>query len=473
MFFWIVQVESIIKFDNTSKRLTEFPSIPANTEEIILNKNDIMTVSTGNLSHFTRLIRFYMNENSLTEIPLFGPNIAITLRVLHLQRNEINYVNEMVLNGLLLLDNLQLQYNSFTEIPPFDPNITWALRTLNLAYNNIHYANETILNSLLKLEYLSLEGNEIEIWPVLNLPVLRDLILRKNHINTMSEDSYKYLPNLRNVQVQENDINELPNMDYIKPHTNIYAHANEITLFPNVSHHGASLIRLQLAHNHITYIPAELLDPLVKLKYLLMDYNELTTVPNVEGPGQSLLELTVNKNQISDMPQLDKLGQSLTRLVIAHNENLHNKKYMLKGMDNLKVISLTNTAIKELPNMAHLGDHLTELWLQHLRDVTISPLDMLMINKFAKVYMASTTFAHPPASLCSIKPGAMIDLRTDVCTCEMSWLKMAALNGLTLKHDTTLCDGVPWKNFTMEEFMHSCSWQQSDENTLTKPYGRY
>ena len=394
---WIIKGEV---YQQIEANLTEFPDIPTNTTEIELSKNSITVVPAEKLQSVAHVTRFEMTLNQLTDIPPFPLHVATTLEVIQLSSNHISTINA------------------------------------------------TVLNLMISLQYLGLQVNEIHTWPTLNLPSLQYLMCGVNRIVNLPLDALMHMPSLVTVRFNHNQITEVPNMDYIQPQTLIKLKSNLIYVFPSLIAHGQFLKTLHLNSNKISAIPASLLNPLVKLEELNLNYNELTAIPNVGGPGESLTTLMIGNNPWINMPPLDKLGKSLEYLSIHYCPHITEAKNMLYGMVNLTFIDLHLMGISELPSLTHLQQDLDTLEISELVDLMVSPIDMAMMAKFTTVVMTKTTFAQSPPSMCSVKEGASLDIQytvgLDICSCEMAWLKIAAENGLNVVHQAALCNGMTW-----------------------------
>ena len=417
-----------VVYQQTNANLTEFPDVPSDTTHIILSKNSITVVPAEKLNHVT-LTDFTMSKNQLTEIPSFPLNSATTLETLDLHKNQISTINA------------------------------------------------TALNLMISLQYLGLHGNEIHTWPTVNMPSLLILQCGQNHIANISTDALMYMPGLVRVFFYDNQITEVPNMDYIQPQTMLQLEANLIYDFPNLTVHGQFLKTLHLHGNQISVIPTSFLNPLVKLEYLNLRNNNLTTIPNVPGPGESLTTLQIGSNPLISMPPLDKLGKSLEYLAVRYTPQITSAKNMLFGMPNLTFIYLCQVGINELPSLTHLQQDLDTLDISELRDLMVSPIDMAMIGKFTTVVMTKTTFARSPASVCNVKEGASLDIQytvgLDVCSCEMAWLKIAAQNGLNVLQQTGVCNGMAWSDLTLAAYMEQCEWQEAGQENVEPLAGKF
>ena len=210
---------------------------------------------------------------------------------------------------------------------------------------------------------------------------------------------------------------------------------------------------------------------MVSLRTLNLDNNDLVTIANVAGPGESLNMLSLNQNQFIEMPTLGSLGKQLTFLSLNCNLNMKAKRNALKGVHHLHTLQLVHCELAVLPSLTHLTGILDTL---KIKNIAVTPLDMVMIGKFPMVEMSDPMLRNIPASVCNVTVGYTLDITGvagfDVCACEMSWLERAPLDGLNVLHGEIIGSGIPWTNLTMEKFLALCQWSPTDD-TVDMPYG--
>ena len=146
-------VTSVVKYENNSAGLTEFPDdIPFNVEEIHLNQNDINAID---LSYFPALTYITLKNNKLKQFPDLD-NVRTTLEFIALLGNEI--ISTTKLPPMAALRRIGLSKNKLTEFP----DVTSAAGTLNflaVQYNFISFIPNHLVEPLIKLEYLYISDN--------------------------------------------------------------------------------------------------------------------------------------------------------------------------------------------------------------------------------------------------------------------------------------------------------------------------
>ena len=172
------------------------------------------------------------------------------------------------------------------------------------------------------------------------------------------------------------------------------ADTNLMDEFPNLTSFKSTLERLSLVSNQISYIDPDFLNVLVKLLWLDLTSNLLSTIPDVAGP--SLLNfLSLKWNQFTVFPTLTNLGRALTTFNIKRNSltgcvpgnNTFPKLeslYMFLNLIDCVNIPDNDTfpritfleisgVLDEFPDLTHVGDTLTTLHLSpnRITDVPI------------------------------------------------------------------------------------------------------
>lgn len=90
--------------------------------------------------------------------------------------------------------------------------------------------------------------------------------------------------------------------------------------FPNFTYVANTMEKVDLSENSLTTVPAVLLDLLVKLKFLVLISNSLTSLPDVAGPSSTLVHIYINGNEFKEFPSMKKLGRSVTYVNADRNK---------------------------------------------------------------------------------------------------------------------------------------------------------
>jgi Leucine-rich repeat (LRR) protein len=165
------------------------------------------------------------------------------LRALNLENNSL-----VSFSGLIYLRNLRvlcLNYNKIESVfprsknnpnPNYDGQILPSLEILHLAYNGISDLVGLQIGRLSSLKALFLQGNELtKIEGLEGLRDLRELVLDKNKIKSISENSFvDQAQRLVELHIEENRLRDLNNIEILQNLQKVYAANNKITEFTDI-----------------------------------------------------------------------------------------------------------------------------------------------------------------------------------------------------------------------------------------------
>lgn len=278
----------------------------------------------NNLSEFmkglTHLKRLELQSNKLGKVPdsIFS---LFFLKHLDLSHNEINKLPDSF-HSLKSLEFLNLRYNHLSEIPNSISSLT-KLKVLDLKHNKL-----TILplsfGELTSLEDLNLHGNQLNTLPssleglvsleklnlglnglksvpiwIRNLRSLKNLGLGGNKYLSKIEEWISLLPPIKELNLYDNDISELPesigSLDSL-----------EVLIIPN---------------NHLVSLP-ESFKKLIFLKKLDLSWNDITDIPEWISSLSALQELNLRGNKLLKLPESISSIQSLRKLNVSLNKDI-------------------------------------------------------------------------------------------------------------------------------------------------------
>jgi hypothetical protein len=136
------------------------------------------------------------------------------------------------------------------------------------------------------------------------------------------------------------------------------ARSNLLTCFPDLRNIRHSLKKLHLTSNFISTIHPPFLDQLTALQNLFLGSNLLVSIPDVAGPGRSLLALRLFRNNFVHIPRLPKLGKSITDLRIGDNSINQISLEDIRQFPQLEFLGISNMTLTHLPNFCHFGQHI-------------------------------------------------------------------------------------------------------------------
>ncbi len=238
---------------------------------------------------------------------------------------------------------------------------------------------------------------------------------------------------------------------------------NRLTEFPDFSNcSNVSVVKLN--GNSITHISADRLNMLTRLTHLIMKDNSLQTIPDVPGPGNTLIELLVQENDFTELPVLQHLGQKIQRLNARDCRISHIPGTTWEHLKCLTDIILNNNQIQGFPNVNTLLADLEEMHIPNNGDVGRLPNGLFpMSPRLVKLNLKNTGMATIPMDIClrgNMNMGFALELVGNPFHCdqEMRWLRLAEESGVDAREVT--CEtpdsmaGRAWETATWEDLTY-------------------
>lgn len=173
-------------------------------------------------------------------------------------------------------------------------------------------------------------------------------------VNFLLSSPFQLLGNLWNLRLEGNQINTPTRKNFrglsLKE---LSLGSNGITFFPDLIFVRKTLQVLLIEGNSITYIPEHLLDQMVALTQLSLHKNQLSTIPDVKGPGKTLVKLRLEENNFRQFPKISNIGRNLQYLYINYNlmNRIPPENFVFENRNEsvVLVIDLEFNPIKTLP----------------------------------------------------------------------------------------------------------------------------
>ncbi|KAH8408700.1 hypothetical protein KR215_011008, partial [Drosophila sulfurigaster] len=318
----------------------ELPHMP-NLTKLDLGHNKL---TDFNLYNCPRLEHLYLNNNQLTQVSIFDHLPMVHMCKLYLTGNKLQHLHPRTFKKLPFLDTLLLANNALRVLPAglFAPiqNLTvLRLKKLDLSNNCISELIENQFELLGELEILELSGNRIT---TLNsahfagLTSLCHLHLASNYNMELIGHTFEALEQLQTLDLSyiflENlsphlfgfkKVNKKGRYKYLP-----MVHMRKLSLTGNMLQHLHPrtfeklpfLDTLLLADNTLRVIPAGLFAPIRNLRMLDVGQNQLMKI------SRDLLEalskitvLQIDYNQLSSLPDLNGTLPNLVRMDVEGN----------------------------------------------------------------------------------------------------------------------------------------------------------
>lgn len=267
-------------------------NVTLNERVISLNlaRNNIGSLNTAHLLPFPALENVSLANNNVNKIL---SNASVTsLKKLDLSHNK--------------LTNSSLRFcvydNKTTAAQSLFPN----LRVLNLSDNFITKIGNGIWDCLTSVETLDLSENQIavvHVWVLKNMVSLKNLILKKNWIGSITERSGivpgKYPPLLKYLDLSENQL--VPFMPYMCPDE------NEASVHVGIQ-------RLNLRYNRITELTRNHTWCLTNLTHLYLGWNAIKTIKDNSFSHFTNLQSLTLERQVHGIQSIMKYAFNGTKL---------------------------------------------------------------------------------------------------------------------------------------------------------------
>ena len=481
-------LDSLREIDLSSNHISSLRSgdlrqVSSSLEVLNLKNNRLSILAEDALTSMTKLKDLNLADNQLAAIPpsLFqGKKGLDQLESLHLQNNSLTMMTSNLffgLTGLLMLNLshnaisshimetetfsglndlrvLDLSYNRLTLIEVATFEAMTSLQALELSHNQLHTVNGdtfrgleqlTILSlsnnivssidkeafsGLSKLTSLSMDHNKIRYVPDIFLDgkpgpslTLEDLSFNSNELVEVP-GALKHLPNLRTLDLGENDIEALEAGDFgalVKLY-GLRLAGNSITEVKKVHFGNITGIHvLNLAHNRLTSIERGAFDSLGDLRALRLDNNRLTDINGLVSSLAKLQWFNVSSNRYANQDS-DFFRRKILTYLFFFSLQWFDYAFVPKSLEWLDI---QNNEVEELGNYYKLRSDFNLKRLDASGNLIRSLNKLSLPASIEHVALNRNAIRHIAAGVFEDKPNLN---RVELVDNEINHLKLSALS---------------------------------------------
>ncbi|XP_077597214.1 transforming growth factor beta activator LRRC32 [Stigmatopora nigra] len=289
-----------------------------------LSRNSLELFRSSASERPYRLALLDLSQNKLPSFPLLPANNAI--RHLNLSRNRLRGTDgwdwaesKTPQVALRHLRHLDLSHNRLAILPPSFLRATSSLEVLNASNNCVTWLSVPDRELLAAARIVDLGFNSLRGLSIREgaLPALEELFLRGNGLGTLAPDTFRRLPSLNLLRLEEN---------------NLRACGRETE--PEEEEEDGCVF--------FSSVP--------KLKYLYLSRNELKRLPGgaFAGSPLDLLDLSLNPGLSMHPDSLAGLEGSLAQLLLRDN-NMSRLTADVSSLRGLKLLDLSTNRLSGLP----------------------------------------------------------------------------------------------------------------------------
>ena len=299
---------------------------PSLLSETVARSCTGLILTRCNIEELPELIGMYyllrvldVSENKLTELP---PDIGscYSLRTLNFATNMIKVIPDEIQQlpylekllcysnritvipewvGMLPLTEFNIFNNRVLKLPECVGQLT-GVAEMNLAANVVMQVPPSAMTNWQNVTILNLyDCRLVKMAPIGHCTSLEEIRLFNNHLTTAPDFCGKVLPKLTLIEINRNQIAELP-----------------LSFFKSIP----AAEKVVLNHNLITDVPSGIDCP--NLKALIIGDNKLTSLPPDLPLLPNLKILFLNGNQLASLPETFVQAKHLERVNLSRNNKL-------------------------------------------------------------------------------------------------------------------------------------------------------
>ncbi|KAM3140790.1 hypothetical protein pb186bvf_007017 [Paramecium bursaria] len=349
----------------------------ANLKQLVslnLSQNEIINYEEiGNLPNLRILI---LEMNKITQVSKLKQ--CKYLEVYNLGGNKIQELNN--LDNLIYLKHLVAFKNLIKTI---DIENNYYLEHLDLGSNQLNFLpNQSVFNNNLCLRKLILYKNNLDSLPQLNLPLLQELYINKNKLETLN--GLVYLPNLLLLEAQDNQIQnclDIPEqISYLPSIKTIKLQNNQIQSFGTILQliqFSPLLQSIQFEENPFLYQINE--DVRLVYTYLLLRNHKQLKVLNQEEINHQQQSFIEQKfSGFFDLINITIDDGQIHKLILQISYSIENLQSLINLLTPNNILESTQSQIK---NFQIIHFYVNQIWKKFQKNSIIIYLTKTQVIK--------------------------------------------------------------------------------------------
>ncbi|XP_029429721.1 leucine-rich repeat neuronal protein 2 [Rhinatrema bivittatum] len=348
-------------------------SLPAGTQTLLLQSNNIARVEQSELGYLLNLTELDLSQNSFSDIGSFTLETMPQLLSLHLEENQISQLPDNSFSNLGHLQELYLNHNQLCHISPRAFMGLGNLLRLHLNSNLLRTVDSRWFQVLPNLEVLMIGGNKVDAILDMNfkpLSNLRSLVLAGMNLRGISDYALVGLKNLESLSFYDNKLMDVPKRALQQVPGLKFLDLNKNPLQRIQENDFLNML-------HLKELGLNNMEELVSIdKFALINLPELTKLEVTNNPKLSF----IHPNAFHHLPQMETLMLNNNALSALHRQTV-------ESLPNLQEISLhsnpihcdciirwvnnTENHIRFIEPQSTLCTEPPELKRQHIRDIPL------------------------------------------------------------------------------------------------------
>ncbi|XP_075694974.1 uncharacterized protein LOC142661461 [Rhinoderma darwinii] len=416
-----------------------------NLLELQLNRNQISIVQARAFKNLKNLHLLDLSYNLIQRLDNWDMNDFTDLKILNINHNRINTIQSMSLTALNHLQELNLSFNyitNFTTVAEAVKNLAEISR-LNLSCNLVsNFSNNQRLIALQSLNILDMSCNTIGVLDLsyLYMPNLTGLMVMKNNMSVINVSSFSNVPNLAQVNFDENPLNissllgiELPNLTELHWSSMRPQLDNELSIPCQVFQSLPKLRVLYIMHSKISHSSIGKIGECTNLTSLILSTSAFRKLTKRDLQMFRYIKvLYLNKCKIEEIQNTTWIGlKSLHTLILERNSISYLKDRLFSPLIGLQYLDLSKNFLTQINNKSFEG-------LYKLKTLILKSCKIAVIKAFDFTYLQNLMFLDLRENSVSIIKTKSFHSLHRLETLLLSENKIHSVQGKSLKELSSL-----------------------------------